>query len=71
MLAVPPIFRELVNGSGDSLLSVIYRISSPTSRAIFQYLTQKFENFFTRNGVRLIAEGLEFKTIINVNVNAK
>ena len=41
-------------------------ISSPISRAIFQSLTQKFENFFTRNGVRLIAEGLGFKTITNL-----
>ena len=44
----------------------MYRISSPISRAIFQYLTQKFEDFFTRNGVRLIAKGLGFKTITNL-----
>ena len=45
---------------------VIYRISSPISRAIFQYLTQKLEIVFTRNGVRLTAEDLGFKTITNL-----
>ena len=44
----------------------MYRISLPISRAIFQYLTQKFEDFFTRNGVRLIPKGLGFKTITNL-----
>ena len=55
----------------SSLISLMlckphYRISSPISWVIFQYLTQKFEIFFTRNGIQLIAEGLGFKTITNL-----
>ena len=50
---------------------VAYGISSPISRAIFQYLTKKVGRFFHKKGIRLIAEGLGFKNRYKFNVNPK
>ena len=52
-----------------SILNLPYSFTYKPSD--FSDLTQKFERFFTRNGVRLIAEGLELKNKYKFKVNAE